>query len=153
MKTLKIIAALTLVALAAALLIASAYAYTGGRIGTSATTNSPNTATSYGSTNGGMMGRDGMMGGYGYSGAVGTAPTAIEHTFDNYQQHPQTNLQLDDRVLQRHNEQNSIGRLKMYGCGCGSESDDDNEEVNHEDVMVPCKYTAERFFSSGTNLN
>ena len=50
MKTLKIIAALTLVALAATLLIASAYAYTGGRIGTSATTNSPNTATSYGST-------------------------------------------------------------------------------------------------------
>ena len=74
MKTLKIIAALTLVALAATLLIASAYAYTGGRIGTSATTNSPNTATTYGSHNGGMMGRDGMMGGYGFSGAVGTAP-------------------------------------------------------------------------------
>ncbi len=74
MKTLKIIAALTLVALAATLLIASAYAYTGGRIDTSATTNSPNTATPYGSDNSGMMGRGGMMGGYGYSGAAGTAP-------------------------------------------------------------------------------
>ena len=74
MKTLKIIAVLTLVALAAALLIASAYAYTGGRIGTSATTNSPNSATSYGSYNGGMIGNGGMMRGYGYSGSVGTAP-------------------------------------------------------------------------------
>jgi len=68
MKTLKIIVVLTLVALAATLLIASAYGYTDGRIGTSATINSPNTSTSYGSTNGGMMG------GYGVSGAVGTAP-------------------------------------------------------------------------------
>ena len=56
MKTLKIIAVLTLVALAAALLIASAYAYTGGRIGTSASTNSPTTIASYGSDSGGMMG-------------------------------------------------------------------------------------------------
>ncbi len=74
MKTLKIIAVITLVALAATLLIASAYAYTGGRIGTSSTTNSPNPATSYGSYAGGMMGNGGMMRGYGYSGAVGTAP-------------------------------------------------------------------------------
>jgi uncharacterized membrane protein len=74
MKTLKIVAVLTLVALAATLLIASAYAYTGGRIGTSDTTNSPNGATSYGSYTGGIMGRGSMMGGYGYSGAVGTTP-------------------------------------------------------------------------------
>ncbi len=73
MKTLKIIAVLTLVALAATLLIASAYAYTGGRVGTSATTNSPNSVTSYGGYAGGMMGNGGMMRGYGDSGAVGTA--------------------------------------------------------------------------------
>ena len=72
MKTVKIIAVLTLVALAAALLIASAYAYTGGRIGMSGTTNSPNSATSYGSYTGGMMGRGGMMRGYVYSAPVGT---------------------------------------------------------------------------------
>ena len=72
MKTLKIVAVLTLVALAAALLIASAYAYTGGRIGTSSTTNSPATPTSYGSYSGGMMGNGGMMRGYGYSAPVGT---------------------------------------------------------------------------------
>ena len=50
MKTLKIIAVITLVALAASLLIASAYAYTGGRIGTSTTPNSATTETSYGGT-------------------------------------------------------------------------------------------------------
>ena len=74
MKTLKIVAVLTLVALAATLLIASAYAYTGGRIGTSGSTNSLSTAISYGSYAGGMMGNGGMMRGYGYSGSVGTAP-------------------------------------------------------------------------------
>ena len=68
MKTLKIIALLTLVAMAAALLIASAYAYTGGRIGT----NSVPTGTSYGGYSGGMMGSGGMMRGYGYSAPVGT---------------------------------------------------------------------------------
>ena len=41
MKTLKIIAVITLVALAASLLIASAYAYTGGRMGTSTTQTPP----------------------------------------------------------------------------------------------------------------
>jgi hypothetical protein len=74
MKTLKIIALLTLVAMAAALLIASAYAYTGGRIGTSVTANSVPTGTSYGGYSGGMMGGGGMMRGYGYSASVGTAP-------------------------------------------------------------------------------
>ena len=73
MKTLKIIAVLTLVALATTLLIASAYANTGGRIGASATTNSPNTPTSYGSYDGGMMSNGGMMRGYGYS-ASGPTP-------------------------------------------------------------------------------
>ena len=67
MKTLKIVAVLTLVALAASLLIASAYAYTGGRIGTSVTANSVPTATSHGGYSGGMMGSGGMMRGYGYS--------------------------------------------------------------------------------------
>ena len=74
MKTLKIIAALTLVALAATLLIASAYAYTGGRIGTSGSTNSLSTAISYGSYAGGMMGNGGMMRGYGYSAPIDTVP-------------------------------------------------------------------------------
>ena len=99
MKTLKIIAVITLVALAASLLIASAYAYTGGRMGTSTTPNSATTGTAYGGHTGGMMGNGGMMSGYGI---------AIEHAFDNYQQHLHTNVQLDDWVLQRHDEQNSI---------------------------------------------
>lgn len=73
MKTVKIIAVLTLIALAAALLIASAYAYTGGRIGTSVTTNSP-TTTSLGSYSGGMMSNRGMMRGYGYSTPSGIVP-------------------------------------------------------------------------------
>ena len=69
MKTLRIIAVLTLVTVAAALLIASAYAYTGGRIGTSVSTNSVPSGTSY-------RGYGGMMRGYGYysSAPVGTAP-------------------------------------------------------------------------------
>ena len=108
MKTLKIIAVLTLVALAATLLIASAYAYTGGRIGTSATTNSPTTATSYGSYTGGMMGRGGMMGGYGYSARSLEQLPQQSSTPSQRQQHLQTNIQLDDWVLQRHDEQNSI---------------------------------------------
>ena len=109
MKTLKIIAVLTLVALAAALLIASAYAYTGGRIGTSATTNSPNTANilrklqRWNDGNGRHDGRLRIL------WCSWNSPTAIEHAFDNYQQHLQTNVQLDDWVLQRHDEQNSIG--------------------------------------------
>jgi uncharacterized membrane protein len=74
MKTLKIVAVLTLVALAAALLIASAYAYTGGRIGTSGTTIPSSTATNYGSYRGGIMGNGGMMRGYGYSAPAGTVP-------------------------------------------------------------------------------
>ena len=89
MKTLKIIAVLTLVAMAAALLIASAYAYTGGRIGTSDATNSP-TATSYGSYAGGMMGNAGMMRGYGNSAPIdsgtqqsGTPSTATPATPTN----------------------------------------------------------------------
>jgi uncharacterized membrane protein len=72
MKTLKIVAVLTLVAMAAALLTATAYAYTGGRIGTSVSANSVPTATSYGGYSGGMMGSGGMMRGYGYSAPVGT---------------------------------------------------------------------------------
>src|SRR5208283_5860128 len=71
MKTFPLIAVLTLVAMAATLLIASAYAYTGGRIGTSVTANTP-TGTSYGSYSGGMMGSAGMMRGYGYSAPVGS---------------------------------------------------------------------------------
>jgi hypothetical protein len=74
MKTLKIVAVLTLVALAATLLIASAYAYTGGRIGTSGTTNSPSTAASSGNYTGGMMGNGGMMRGYGSSAPADTVP-------------------------------------------------------------------------------
>ena len=73
MKTSKIIALLTLVPLAAALLIASAYACTGGRIGTSGTTNSPSTATSDRSHIGEMMGNGGMMRGYGYSAPTDAA--------------------------------------------------------------------------------
>ena len=74
MKTLKIIAAIALVALAATLLVGSAYAYTGGRIGTSTTPNSATIGTVYQGQTVGMMGSGGMMRGYGYSGAVGTAP-------------------------------------------------------------------------------
>jgi len=70
MKTLKIIVVVTLVALAASLLIASAYAYTGGRMGTSTTPNT-STGTAYGGYAGGMMGNGGMMRGYG---SGGTAP-------------------------------------------------------------------------------
>jgi len=73
MKTLKIIAVLALVALAAALLIASAYAYTGGRIGAPVSTNSAPTGTSY-TGYGGMMGGGGMMSGYYNSAPVVTAP-------------------------------------------------------------------------------
>jgi len=69
MKTLKIIAVITFVALAASLLIASAYAYTGGRMGTSTTPNT-STGTAYGGYAGGMMGNGGMMRGYGSSGTV-----------------------------------------------------------------------------------
>ena len=108
MKTLKIIAVIALVALAVSLLIASAYAYTGGRIGTSTTPTSATTGTAYGGHTGGMMGNGGMMRGYGYPGAVGTAPQQSS-AFNNYQQHLQTNVQLDDWVLQRHDEPNSIG--------------------------------------------
>jgi hypothetical protein len=74
MKTLKIIAVLTFVALATTLLIASAYAYTGERIGTSASANSVTTGTSYSGY--GMMSSGGMMRGYGYysSAPVDTAP-------------------------------------------------------------------------------
>jgi hypothetical protein len=71
MKTLKIIAKLTLVVVAASLLTASAYAYTGGHIGTSVSANSAPIGTSY---YGGMMGNGGMMRGYGYSAPVGTVP-------------------------------------------------------------------------------
>ncbi len=73
MKTLKIIGVLTLVAMVAALLIASAYAYTGGHIGTSSANSVP-TAASSGGYSGGMMGSGGMMRGYGYSAPVGTVP-------------------------------------------------------------------------------
>ena len=117
MKTLKIIAVLTLVALAATLLIASAYAYTGGRIGTSATTNSPNTVTTYGGHTGGMMGKGWHDERLRILWCSWNSPTAIEPAFDNYQQHLQTNVQLDDWVLQRHDEQNSIGNdLKCVGA-------------------------------------
>jgi len=78
MKTLKIIAVLILIAVAAALLTASAYAYTGGRIGTSVSANSVPTATSYGGYSGGMMGSGGMMRGYGYSAPVGTGSQSGE---------------------------------------------------------------------------
>ena len=71
MKTLKIIAVTTLVALAVSLLVASAYAYTGGRMGTSTTPTYTTTGTAYGAHAGGMMGNGGMMRGYG---SDGTAP-------------------------------------------------------------------------------
>jgi hypothetical protein len=66
MKTLKIVAVLTLAVIASTLLTASAYAYMGGRIGTPYAANFVQTGTSNGGYNGGMMGRSGMMGGYGY---------------------------------------------------------------------------------------
>ena len=75
MKTLKIVAVLTLVALAAALLIASAYAYTGGRIGTSQTTKSPPTAKSYGRYAGRMMTNGDLMRGYRYPPPAVTTPS------------------------------------------------------------------------------
>jgi hypothetical protein len=71
MKNLKIVAVLTFVALAAALLIASAYAYTGGRLGASA--NSVSTGRSYSGYRG-MMGYGGMMSGYYDSAPAVTAP-------------------------------------------------------------------------------
>ena len=63
MKTVKIVAVVTLAVLVAALLIASAYAYTGGRIGTP--TNSASQASSYQGSLGGMMSGSGMMNGGG----------------------------------------------------------------------------------------
>ncbi|MGA3060113.1 MAG: hypothetical protein ABSD92_07045 [Candidatus Bathyarchaeia archaeon] len=74
MKALKIIAVLTLVALAAALLIASAYAYTGGRIGTSVSANSNPTGTSY-------SGYGGMMRGYGYYSPSTTMPATPSNQY------------------------------------------------------------------------
>jgi hypothetical protein len=63
MKTLKIVAVLTLAVVAAALLTASAYAYMGGRIGSPFAANSQTNGGGFG----GMMGAGGMMGGYGYN--------------------------------------------------------------------------------------
>ena len=66
MKTLKIVVVLTLAVVAAALLIATAYAYTGVAVAA----NSGSTGTAYGSYYGGMMR------GYGYynSTPTGTSP-------------------------------------------------------------------------------
>lgn len=71
MKTLKIVVVLTLAVVAAALLIATAYAYTGGVVA-----NSVPTGTAYGGYYGGMMGSGGMMRGYGYynSAPAGATP-------------------------------------------------------------------------------
>ena len=57
-----------------ALLTATTYAYTGGRMGTSVSANSAPTGISYGSYYGGMMTGRGMMGGYGYSTPTGSTP-------------------------------------------------------------------------------
>lgn len=75
MKTLKIIVVLTLAVVAAALLIATAFAYTGGVVAA----NSGSTGTAYGGYYGGMMGSGGMMRGYGYynSAPDGTAPPQL----------------------------------------------------------------------------
>jgi len=73
MKTLKIVALILLAVVVAAMLTATAYAYTGGHIGTSVTANSVPTGTAYRGY-GGMMGSGGMMRGYGYSAPVGTVP-------------------------------------------------------------------------------
>jgi hypothetical protein len=71
MKTLKIVVVLTLAVVAASLLIATAYAYTGGIVA-----NSVPTETAYRGYYGGMMSSGGMMRGYGYynSAPSGTAP-------------------------------------------------------------------------------
>jgi len=83
MKTLKMIAVLTLVALAAALLIASAYAYTGGRMGTSTSANSASTGKSYSGYGGMMRGFEQSpstpsnqypVGGWGCRGMMGRIP-------------------------------------------------------------------------------
>jgi hypothetical protein len=73
MKTLRIVAVITLAVVVAAMLIATAYAYTGGRIGTSVSANSVPTGITY-RNYGGMMGSSGMMGGYGYCAPFGTGP-------------------------------------------------------------------------------
>jgi hypothetical protein len=70
MKTLKIVVVLTLAVVAAALLIATAYAYTGGVVA-----NSVPRGTASGGYYGGMMGDGGMMRGYYASAPAGTAPT------------------------------------------------------------------------------
>jgi hypothetical protein len=71
MKTLKIVVVLTLAVVVAALLVATAYAYTGGVVAKSVPR-----GTAYGGYYGGMMGSGGMMRGYGYynSAQAGTAP-------------------------------------------------------------------------------
>jgi hypothetical protein len=61
MKTLKIIIAISLAVVAAAILIATAFAYTGGLAANSVPQGAP-----YGGYYGGMMGSGGMMRGYGY---------------------------------------------------------------------------------------
>jgi hypothetical protein len=83
MKTLKIIAVLTLVALAAVLLIASAYAFTGGHMGKSNSANSASTGTSYSGYGGMMRGFEQSpstpsnqypVGGWGCRGMMGRIP-------------------------------------------------------------------------------
>jgi uncharacterized membrane protein len=77
MKTLKIVVVLTFAVVAAALLIATAYAYTGGVVA-----NSVPAGTAYGGYYSGMMGSGGMMRGDGYynSAPVGTAPQQSNRT-------------------------------------------------------------------------
>ena len=73
MKTLRIVAVITLAVVVAALLTATAYAYTGGSIGTSVSVNSVPTGTTCRGY-GGMMGSSGVMRGYGYCAPVGAGP-------------------------------------------------------------------------------
>jgi len=93
MKTLKIIVVLVLVAFAATLLIASAYAYTGGRIGKPVGTNSAPAGTADGYAGG-------MMRGYGYSNPVGTTPQQSSTPSTTTPTQPQTNIQLADGVAE-----------------------------------------------------
>jgi hypothetical protein len=71
MKTLKIVVVISLAVLAAAVLSATAYAYTGG-----VAANSVPKSTSYRAYYTGMMGYGGMMRGYGYYTPTPAPPTS-----------------------------------------------------------------------------
>ena len=111
MKTLKIIALLTLVALAVSLLIASAYAYTGGRIGASTTPASATSGTAYGEhfRRNDEQRRD--DGGIRISFCSGNTPSAIGHAITNWQQRFHVNVPFYDWLLQKHDEPNSLGEM------------------------------------------